>query len=133
LGPQGVQAAGGAPNWPRGQPAQPEPSRASERGGGQAMGAQSASNRGMGFVGCFPNPHLNALHEVREAAPGVSVLPLSGQGRHAATEVLPSSAEKLFWGQGRHCEPAAGWYVPAGCLVRACLCLDGGVMKESAL
>ena len=93
MGPQGAQAAGGDPNWPRGQPAQPEPSGASERGGGQEMGAQSASDRGVGVAGCFPKPHLNALHEEREAAPGVSVLPLSGHGRQEATEVLPNTVE----------------------------------------
>jgi hypothetical protein len=57
------------------------------------MGTQSASDRGAGVDGCFPLPHLNALHEEREAAPGVSVLPLSGQGVQEAAEVLPSSVE----------------------------------------
>jgi hypothetical protein len=77
------------------------------------MGAQSASDFGAGVVGCLPAPHLNALQEEREAAPGVSVLPLSGQGRQESEEVLPSSVEKKFWGQGRHWEPSVGWYVPA--------------------
>ena len=53
------------------------------------------------------------MHEEREAAPGVSVLPLSGHGTQEAAEVLPNTVEKLFWGQGRHWEPCAGWYVPA--------------------
>ena len=53
------------------------------------------------------------MQEEREAAPGVSVLPLSGQGRQESEKVLPSSVEKKFWGQGRHWEPSVGWYVPA--------------------
>ena len=57
------------------------------------MGTQSASDRGVGVDGCLPLPHLNALHEEREAAPGVSVLPLSGQGRQEVEEVLPTSVE----------------------------------------
>ena len=96
MGPQGAQGAGGdppPPNCPRGQPAQPKPSGARERGGGQVMGTQSASERGVGVDGCFPRPHLNALQEEREAAPGVSVLPLSGQGRQEAEEVLPTRVE----------------------------------------
>ena len=43
----------------------------------------------------------------------MSVLPLSGHGTQEAAEVLPNTVEKLFWGQGRHWEPCAGWYVPA--------------------
>jgi hypothetical protein len=86
------------------------------------MGTQSAPDRAAGVAGCSPKPHLKGLQADSEAAPGVSVLPLSGQGMQDATEALPSAVEKVLRGQGKQGAPSRGWYVPA--MQRAQLVFD---------
>ena len=104
---------GGVPKKPWPQPAQPEESDESDRGGGHEIGVQSAEDLGAFVLGCNPGPHLNALHEEREDAPGTSVLPLAGQGRQLERDVLPAVTEKVLRGQGTQGVPSVVWYVPA--------------------
>ena len=48
---------GGMPYKEGPQPAQPEPSADSNKGGGQVIGVQSLEESGVGMLGCSPGPH----------------------------------------------------------------------------